>query len=83
MRLAFADPDCAHVAGRDELEQVGGTLPGRIRNALNFCDPLSDSPGVEIGLHSVHLYGFATLQSGGTRPISGSGGGCARATRGR
>ena len=56
LRLAFADPDCPHVAERDALEQIGGTLPGRIRNALNFCDPLRDVPGVEIGLHTVHLY---------------------------
>lgn len=56
IRLAFADPDCLHVAERDTLEQIGGTLPGRIRNALNFCEPLHQVPGVEIGLHTVHLY---------------------------
>jgi transcriptional regulator with XRE-family HTH domain len=56
IRLAFADPDCPHVAERDALEQIGGTLPGRIRNALNFCEPLHQVPGVEIGLHAVHLY---------------------------
>jgi transcriptional regulator with XRE-family HTH domain len=56
IRLAFADPDCPHVAERDTLEQIGGTLPGRIRNAINFCQPLHDVPGVEIGLHTVHLY---------------------------
>ncbi|MBT8228241.1 MAG: helix-turn-helix transcriptional regulator [Dactylosporangium sp.] len=56
IRLAFADPDCPHVGERDALEQIGGTLPGRIRNALNFCQPLHDVPGVEIGLHTVHLY---------------------------
>jgi hypothetical protein len=56
VRLAFADPDCPHVAERDTLEQMGGTLPGRIRNALNFLDPLIDTPGAEIGLHTVHLY---------------------------
>jgi hypothetical protein len=33
VRMAFADPDCAQVAERDSLEQMGGTLPGRIRNA--------------------------------------------------
>ena len=56
IRLAFADPDCPHVAERDTLEQIGGTLPGRIRNALNFCEPLHQVPGAEIGLHTVHLY---------------------------
>ena len=39
IRLAFADPECSHVAERDHLEQIGGTLAGRIRNALNFCEP--------------------------------------------
>jgi hypothetical protein len=56
VRMAFAEPDCAHVAERDRLEQMGGTLPGRIRNALNFLDPLHRVPGIEIGLHTVHLY---------------------------
>jgi hypothetical protein len=56
VRLAFADPDCPHVAERDNLEQIGGTLPGRIRNALNFLEPLREVPRVEIGLHTVHLY---------------------------
>jgi len=56
IRLAFADPDCPHVAERDAPEQIGGTLPGRIRIALNFCEPLHDVAGAEIGLHAVHLY---------------------------
>jgi len=56
LRMAFADPDCAHVGERDQLEQMGGTLPGRIRNALNFFGPLLDIPGVQVGLHTVHLY---------------------------
>ncbi|MEU4563414.1 XRE family transcriptional regulator [Actinoplanes sp. NPDC023936] len=56
IRLAFADPDCAQVAERDVLEQIGGTLPGRIRIALNFCEPLQQVDGVQIGLHAVHLY---------------------------
>jgi len=56
LRMAFADPDCDHVAERDQLEQMGGTLPGRIRNALNFFGPLLDVAGVQVGLHSVHLY---------------------------
>lgn len=56
VRMAFADPDCAHVMERDSLEQMGGTLPGRIRNALNFLDPLRSVSGCQIGLHTVHLY---------------------------
>ncbi|WP_196279225.1 helix-turn-helix domain-containing protein [Catellatospora vulcania] len=56
VRMAFADPDCDHVIERDGLEQMGGTLPGRIRNALNFLDPLHGVPGCQVGLHTVHLY---------------------------
>jgi hypothetical protein len=56
VRMAFGDPESPHVAESDALEQIGGTLPGRIRNALNFCDPLRDVAGVEMGLHTVHLY---------------------------
>ncbi len=56
VRLGFADPDCDHVAERDTLEQMGGTLPGRIRNALSMLGPLVDTPGCVVGLHSSHLY---------------------------
>ncbi|WP_228795802.1 helix-turn-helix domain-containing protein, partial [Nocardia farcinica] len=56
VRLGFADPDCAHVMERDSLEQMGGTLSGRIRNALSMLGPLADTPGCTVGLHSAHLY---------------------------
>ncbi|RDI51927.1 hypothetical protein DFR68_104411 [Nocardia mexicana] len=56
VRMAFADPDCSHVAERDNLEQMGGTLAGRIRNALNMLGPLAYVDGFSIGLHAVHLY---------------------------
>jgi hypothetical protein len=56
VRMAFADPDCAHVAERDALEQLNGSLPGRIRNALSFLGDLADIDNVAIGLHQVHLY---------------------------
>jgi hypothetical protein len=39
IRLAFADPDSTHVVERDALEQVGGTLPGRIRNPSTSANP--------------------------------------------
>jgi hypothetical protein len=55
-RIALCDPDCAHAMERDTLEQLNGTLPGRIRNALTMVDRLRDVPGVQIGLHQVHLY---------------------------
>ncbi|MET8430184.1 XRE family transcriptional regulator [Nocardia sp. NPDC004860] len=56
VRLGFADPDCPHVLERDTLEQMGGTLPGRIRNALSMLGPLVDTPGCSVGLHATHLY---------------------------
>ncbi|MFD8249477.1 XRE family transcriptional regulator [Nocardia sp. NPDC059691] len=56
VRLGFADPDCAHVLERDALEQMGGTLRGRIRNALSMLGPLADTPGCTVGLHTTHLY---------------------------
>lgn len=56
VRLAFADPDCPHVLERDTLEQMNGTLAGRIRNALSMLGTLTDTPGCQIGLHSTHLY---------------------------
>lgn len=56
VRIALADPECEHVAERDQLEQLNGTLAGRIRNALNHLNDLRGIPGVEIALHSVHLY---------------------------
>jgi hypothetical protein len=56
VRMAFADPDCAHVAERDTPEQLNGSLPGRIRNALNYLADLTDVDNVALGLHRVHLY---------------------------
>jgi transcriptional regulator with XRE-family HTH domain len=56
VRIAVADPDCDHVKERDNLEQLGGTLPGRIRTAMNLFRDLRDIDGVQIGQHRVHLY---------------------------
>jgi hypothetical protein len=55
-RIALCDPDCAHTMERDGLEQLDGTLPGRIRNALTMLSRVGQVPGVQIGLHQVHLY---------------------------
>jgi hypothetical protein len=56
VRVAIADPDCSHVAERDALEQLGGTLAGRIRLALMWLQELAAVPNAAVGLHSVHLY---------------------------
>jgi hypothetical protein len=51
-----ADPDCAQVAERDALEQLGGTLAGHIRLALMWLQELATTPNAAVGLHAVHLY---------------------------
>jgi transcriptional regulator with XRE-family HTH domain len=56
VRIALADPECTHVQERDNLEQLGGTLPGRIRNALNHLRELREVPGVQVAFHQIHLY---------------------------
>jgi hypothetical protein len=56
LRIAVADPDCPHVLERDGLEQLNGTLPGRIRLALMWLSDLTRVPGATVGLHRVHLY---------------------------
>jgi hypothetical protein len=56
VRIAVADPDCPHVAERDALEQLGGTLPGRIRLALMWLSNLDGLVDVTVGVHRVHLY---------------------------
>jgi hypothetical protein len=38
------------------LEQLGGTLAGRVRTALRWLAPLADCPNATVGLHTVHLY---------------------------
>ncbi len=56
VRIAVADPDCAHVNERDALEQLGGTLAGRIRVALLWLADLDGLVDVTVGMHQVHLY---------------------------
>jgi hypothetical protein len=56
VRIAIADPDCAEVRARDELERLQGTLPGRIRSSVSHFAPLFANIGVEIRYHRVPLY---------------------------
>jgi transcriptional regulator with XRE-family HTH domain len=56
VRIAIADPDCDHVTERDTLEQLAGTLPGRIRLSLMWLRDLANTPNAAVGLHTVHLY---------------------------
>lgn len=56
VRIALADPDCEEVAARDQLEGLGGTLPGRIRSTVQHLEPLLANHGVEVRYHAVPLY---------------------------
>jgi hypothetical protein len=56
VRIALADPDGEEVAARDQLEGLGGTLPGRIRSTVAHLAPILSLPGVEVRLHGVPLY---------------------------
>jgi transcriptional regulator with XRE-family HTH domain len=56
VRIALADPDGPEVRARDELESLGGTLPGRIRSTLGHLEPLLSTLGVQVRYHQVPLY---------------------------
>ena len=56
VRIAVADPDCPHVAERDALEQLNGTLTGRVRLTLMWLQELAATPNAAVGVHAVHLY---------------------------
>lgn len=56
VRIALADPGGVEVKARDALEELSGTLPGRIRSTMAHLEPLLSSIGVEVRYHSVPLY---------------------------
>ena len=56
IRIAVADPECAEVMQRDGHEQLGGTLPGRIRTTIGHLRELRDCPNVEVRCHTPPLY---------------------------
>lgn len=56
VRIALADPDSEEVEARDRLEELGGTLPGRIRSTFSHLEPLLVNRGVEVRYHRVPLY---------------------------
>jgi hypothetical protein len=56
IRIALADPTCDAVQLRDEEEQLGGTLPGRIKNCLYHFRGIHSVPNIEIRYHSTILY---------------------------
>src|SRR5205085_2211527 len=56
VRIALADPNSDEVAARDRLEDLGGTLPGRIRSTMQHLEPILSNHGVEVRYHEVPLY---------------------------
>jgi hypothetical protein len=56
VRIALGDPDSARILERDQEEQLGGTLPARIRATLYRFSALTEVPGIDIRLHSAPLY---------------------------
>lgn len=45
-----------NTAERDELEQLGGTLPGRIRTTMRHFAGVDGLQGFQLRVHQVHLY---------------------------
>lgn len=56
IRVALADPASALTRERDRLEQLGGTLPDRIRASIQHFRGAEGTPGFHLRLHQVHLY---------------------------
>jgi hypothetical protein len=56
VRIAVADPHSPATMERDELEQLGGTLPDRIRTTLKHFGEIGELPGISLHVHRVHLY---------------------------
>jgi hypothetical protein len=56
IRICVADPASIEVKKRDEEEQLGGTLPARIRTTLRHFRDLAPCPGIEIRYHTIPMY---------------------------
>lgn len=56
IRVALADPGSQRTSERDELEQLSGTLPDRIRTTVNHFKEAQGVPGFSLHYHEVHLY---------------------------
>jgi hypothetical protein len=56
IRIALADPDAPHTMERDALEQLGGTLPDRIRTTMHHFEEARAVAGCELRMHRAHLY---------------------------
>lgn len=56
VRVAVADPSAQNTLERDELEQLAGTLPDRIRTTLKHFGGVEAVHGFQLHLHHAHLY---------------------------
>lgn len=56
VRIAVADPNAASTREPDELEQLGGTLPDRVRTTLKHFGDLGQADRFHLRVHQVHLY---------------------------
>lgn len=56
IRIAIGDPTSPRIRDRDKEENLGGTLPARIRSTLHHFQELWDCVNVEIRYHTAPLY---------------------------
>lgn len=56
IRVAIGDPTSARIRDRDKEENLGGTLPARIRTTLRHFNALWDCENIEIRYHTAPLY---------------------------
>lgn len=56
VRIALGDPQCPQVAERGFEEGIADAMAAKIRNALVLYQALTDTSGVELGLHRTVLY---------------------------
>lgn len=56
VRIALGDPTSHAITRRGQEERMPDGIPGRVRMALAYYQPLVGVPGVEFHLHSTTLY---------------------------
>jgi hypothetical protein len=56
VRIAIADPTSIDVQRRDEEEQLGGTLPARIKTTLYHFQGLHNCHNIEVRYHTTPMY---------------------------
>lgn len=56
IRIALGDPDSPEAARRGVEERLFDAIPGRIKMAIAYYNPLFDLPGIDFRLHRTTLY---------------------------